>query len=192
MPSPWRIRGAADAADMHPSLHVEAQVKNRFRELDLGPVDTDEITEIEVIENDESKTGKFARTCQVKNDLSSFVTFFADYKASRWATDVGLEPQQRSYAATRGAADPAYVHPSLRNSAPARFNPTGFEPRRTQPVRAHLPIFTSWRPAGRERRPACSSRSKGSRRVTRAGPSSSSDDPPGEGESEYLAAGAAR
>ena len=50
-------------------------------------------------------------------------------------------------------------------------------------MRRHLPSF-NYRPrVGRERRAACNTRTRGSRRVTRAG-SSSDDDPGGEGDKD--------
>ena len=56
-----------------------------------------------------------------------------------------------------------------------------------QSRRRHLPTFNHLRPVGRERRVACNARTRGSRRVSRAG--SSSDDPPDE--ADQLDAGAA-
>jgi hypothetical protein len=55
-------------------------------------------------------------------------------------------------------------------------------------MRRHLPSFNYRRPIGRERRVACNHRRRGSRRVTRAGPSSD-DDPPGEPDPELAVGG---
>jgi hypothetical protein len=52
--------------------------------------------------------------------------------------------------------------------------------------RRYLPVIGHWRPAGRERRPACNARTRGSRRVTRAGPSS--DDDPHEDDAAHKSA----
>lgn len=54
----------------------------------------------------------------------------------------------------------------------------------------HLPVFSHWRPAGRERRPACNSRTRGSRRSTVTSgqdpgdPHLGDDDPPEDSESD--------
>jgi hypothetical protein len=57
-------------------------------------------------------------------------------------------------------------------------------------MRRHLPAFNYRRPIGRQRRVACNHRRRGSRRVTRAGPSSDDDPHPAdEGDDPELVPG---
>src|SRR5215207_2435119 len=103
----------------------------------------------------------------------------------------GLEPgpQARSYAATRGAADPATApRPSSRSEVPTAFPVATFRPTAFSPGRMRL--------RGRARRPSCNQQVRRSRRsrAPSASPSRSRspsrDDPDPPGEPNHLDAGA--